>query len=264
MRVIAAAVSRHPQCVVVLDEVYDRITLGPWSAADSPAQAEAVSAATVSTATAKRPSPQHHISFASLPGMWDRCVTLSSGGKTFSCTGFKIAWAVGPAELIRPIVLMNQWMSFCVSTPLQVAMARSLERALQPYQGFETYYHALAGAYGRRRQRLIHALSHAGLRPVVPEAGFFVMADTSRVPVPEAAMRESSAACAVTTRDWAVCRTLTRDAGVAAIPPTAFCAAGSDAAAHMEQFARFAFCKSDDSIEEGGRRLAHFMSREPR
>jgi aspartate/methionine/tyrosine aminotransferase len=77
---------------------------------------------------------REHIRLASLPGMWERCLTVSSCGKTFSATGWKVGWVYGAADLVKPIVLANQWIQYCVSAPTQRALSSILAQADRPYK----------------------------------------------------------------------------------------------------------------------------------
>lgn len=163
-----------------------------------------------------------HVRLASLPGMYERTITVSSSGKTFSVTGWKIGWAVGPEYLIKGLILTNQWVQFSVSTPAQHAIAMCLQQADQPYEGHESYYAWLNAQYVRKRDMLMKGLREAGLFPVAPEGGFFIIADTSNINVPESHMAVTTKAAPVMRRDWAFCRFLTLEHKVAAIPPSAF------------------------------------------
>ena len=224
---------------------------------------------------------------ATLPGMAERTLTVSSSGKTFSCTGWKIGWAVGPAHLVRGLVLTNQWVQFSVSTPSQAAIASALAAAEEPYEGHASYYAWLLAQYARKRDALVASLRAAGLNPAVPEGGFFVIADTANFDVPPAFLALSTKAAPVMRRDWAFCRWITEEVKVAAIPPSAFyegARRGPGGAARAraqstrltrallpphslsppraekdkeiaKNMARFAFCKEDASLEEAGRRL---------
>lgn len=183
-----------PQCVVVCDDVYEHMVYG---GADFPRM-------------------------ATLPGMWERTLTVSSSGKTFSCTGWKIGWAVGPEALIRGIILTNQWVQFSVSTPAQAAIAEALTVAEQPYQGFPTYYAWLLAEYTRKRDILMAGLKAAGLNPTAPDGGFFIVGDTSNISFPDHYMALTTKAAPVMKRDWAFCRFLTQEIKVGAIPPSAF------------------------------------------
>lgn len=159
---------------------------------------------------------------ATLPGMWERTLTVSSSGKTFSCTGWKIGWAVGPAHLVRGLILTNQWVQFSVSTPAQHAIAAALDEADKPLAGFPSYYAWLLAEYTRKRDILMAGLTAAGLKPIAPEGGFFIIADTSNIAVPDKYMALKTKAAPVMRRDWAFCRFLTEEVRVAAIPPSAF------------------------------------------
>ena len=264
---IAAILADFPQVVVVSDEVYEHIVFEG------------------------REFPR----MATLPGMWERTITVSSSGKTFSCTGWKIGWAVGPAPLIRGLVITNQWVQFSVSTPSQKAIADSLAAAASPYQGHPSYYAYLTARYTAKRQVLMAGLAAAGLKPTQPDGGFFIIADTSNIAFPEHYMATSTKAAPVMKRDWAFCRFLCSEIKVAAIPPSAFfdgqlggdaslapalqpapvCALlhshappphthptngadkDKDLAANM---ARFAFCKEDESLVEACKRLLALRS----
>jgi len=168
--------------------------------------------------------------------------------------GWKIGWVVGPAPLVRGVILTNQWVQFSVSTPAQAAIAACLAEAELPYEGHASYFAWLQASYARKRRVLADGLAAAGLRPVLPEGGFFIMADTTDVQVPPAYMAHSSPACGpVMRRDWALCRFLALEVGVAAIPPSAFY---EERDKHLAAgVARFAFCKEDASLEEACRRL---------
>ena len=74
-------------------------------------------------------APAQHVRIATLPGMWERTITLGSAGKTFSVTGWKIGWAIAPAPLANAINLAHQWIPFAVTTPLQEAVAIAFEEA---------------------------------------------------------------------------------------------------------------------------------------
>ncbi len=191
---IAAILADFPACVVVSDEVYEHIVFG---GADFPRM-------------------------ATLPGMWHRTLTVSSSGKTFSCTGWKVGWAVGPEVLIRGLVLTNQWVQFSVSTPSQKAIADALAAAEAPYQGAPSYYAHLLQRYTDKRSVLMAGLTAAGLNPVLPDGGFFIIADTSNIAFPARYMELVTKAAPVMKRDWAFCRFLIEEIKVAAIPPSAF------------------------------------------
>lgn len=183
--------------------------------------------------------PTGHVRIATLPGMWERTVTLGSAGKTFSVTGWKIGWAIAPPRLAHAVLMAHQWIPFAVSTPMQEAVAVALEQA-----GERGYFAWLGAMYQAKRDRLLGVLEEVGLTPMVPDGSYFIIVDTSTLDVPVPAGSR---------RDVAVCRWLTGEIGVAAIPPSPFYSGPHQ---HLtDQMARFTFCKTDDMLEEAARRL---------
>lgn len=179
MQAIAAIVARNPHVTVVTDEVYENLVY----------------------------DGKPHIRLASLPGMWDRVLTVSSSGKTFSCTGWKVGWVYGAAHLVKPVMLANQWVQFSVSTPTQRALAEVIAEAAKPYEGFSSYYEYVNHLYQSKRDRLAAALMAGRMTPFVPDAGFFIIADTSAHEFP-AHHREDPGpdGVAPVTRDWGFAR----------------------------------------------------------
>ena len=184
-------------------------------------------------------TPVEHVRIATLPGMWERTLTLGSAGKTFSVTGWKIGWAIGPAPLVHAVLMAHQWIPYTVATPLQEAVATAFEQAPR-----EDYYTWLATTYQAKRDKLMGALTEVGLTPVQPDGSYFIIVATGHLPV---AVPEG------TRRDFAVARWFTTDVGVTAIPPSPFYSAEH---AHLtDNLARFCFCKTDDMLDEAVRRL---------
>lgn len=185
-----------------------------------------------------------HERIATLPGMWERTITLGSAGKTFSVTGWKIGWAIAPRPLAHALNMAHQWIPYSVATPLQEAVAVALEQALP--QG---YYAWLSGFYEAKRNKLLAGLAKVGLAPISPDGSYFILVDTGRLNVrtPDGVRR-----------DVAVCRWLTEHAGVAAIPPSPFYSAPHQHLA--DNLARFTFCKTDDLLDEAIARLARALA----
>lgn len=236
MEQIAAIIERHPHVTVISDEVYEHIVFEPET------------------------SP--HISFATLPGMYDRTLTLSSSGKTFSATGWKIGWAVGPPHLTAAVTSVQQWVNFSAPTPNQDAIAQCLIKAREPYEGFESYYKWVAAEYKRKRGLLVDALKTAGTTPIVPNGGFFIMTDTSKIDFPASYMEEKTVAmpCDPMPRDWAMSRWMTKEVGVTAIPPSAFY--DTETVHLASNLLRFAYCKGDDTILEAHKRFEKYFKKE--
>ena len=171
-----------------------------------------------------------HVSLATLPGMAGRTVTISSAGKTFSMTGWKVGWAIACPELSQALFRVHQFITFCGATPLQEAMATALKVQ-------DDYYSELAAFYQSNRDFLVEALEQAGIVPIVPRGTYFVLAEIDGLGFKD---------------DVEFCRYLASEVGVAAIPPSAFYHNPADGA----RLARFAFCKTRDVLVEAARRLA--------
>lgn len=172
-----------------------------------------------------------HIPMATLDGMHERTLTLSSTGKTFSFTGWKIGWACGPAHLVAACNAAHQFLTFAVARPFQVAMAK----ALDTFQG--GYLAQFRAAYTERRDLLVGALRDAGFDVAVPQGTYFVCA--SHRPLSD-------------KDDRAYARELIETIGVAAIPPSAFYTQDQ---AEGQKLLRFAFCKQLSTLEAGAARL---------
>jgi N-succinyldiaminopimelate aminotransferase len=167
-----------------------------------------------------------HVPLATLPGMADRTITISSLGKTFAVTGWKVGWACGPAALVAGVRTAKQFMSFAGATPFQHAGAAAL--ALP-----DEYYARFAADLCAKRDRLCAGLEAAGLRVMRPQGTYFVNVDAGEDGI-------------------AFCRELPATAGVVAIPTQVF----YDDPDAGRTLVRFAFCKRDAVIDEAVARLA--------
>lgn len=171
-----------------------------------------------------------HVPLATLPGMWERTLTLSSAGKSYSFTGWKVGWATGPRELVSALLAAKQWLTFTSGSPLQPAVAHALDHE-PDFPG------QLARSLQARRDLLVAGLADAGLSARAPEGTYFATTDISHL-------------------GWAdgreFCLALPEVAGVVAIPTQVFYD-DQDAGRHL---VRWAFCKEADVISEGVRRLA--------
>jgi len=171
-----------------------------------------------------------HVQMRTLPDMKHRTITISSLGKTFSFTGWKIGWIIAPEELTIPIRNVHQYTVFASATPFQSAAAAALDLP-------DSYYSGLLEMYRSKRDFLSHALSGAGLHPVLPEGAYFIMADTSEYPFPNMKAFAS----------W-----LIKEVGVACIPNSSFYMRPERAG----NYVRFCFCKNNETLELAAERLA--------
>ncbi|WP_420903169.1 aminotransferase class I/II-fold pyridoxal phosphate-dependent enzyme [Streptomyces antimycoticus] len=163
-----------------------------------------------------------HLPIASLPGMRERTLTISSAGKTFSVTGWKIGWVSGPAPLVAAVAAAKQFLTYASGTPYQEALARALGSV-------EEWAADLRETLRHNRNLLSDGLTRAGLRPYRADAGYFLQAD----------VRPWGYADGVT-----FCRELPERAGVVAIPTSAF----YESADAPVWLVRFSFCKQEESI----------------
>lgn len=193
---IAAVLRKYPDVVVIADEVYEYLVF----------------------------NGHEHISLATLPDMYERTLTVGSSGKTLSCTGWKIGWAVGPEHLVQAMGVVGSWVTFSVNTPCQIAIGRALEKAHQTYQHtedgevFDSYYAYLLNEYTRKRDKLAATLDKIGLQYAMPEGSFFIVADISKVNVPAKYVEQYKKE----GLDWAFAGWVIEEIGVATIPCSAF------------------------------------------
>ncbi len=180
--------------------------------------------------------PARHMPLATLSGMRERTVTISSTAKTFSLTGWKIGYAFAPPDLSDAIRRVHQFVVFCSAAPLQEALADAVALAPQ-----HDYYPTFLAAYTARRDTLYRVLDAAGLRPLAPEGAYFIMCDIAHLGFPD---------------DLAFARYLTTEVGVAVIPPSVFYHAPPP-----QQLARFCFAKRPETLAAAAERLVAWCQR---
>ena len=177
---------------------------------------------------------RRHLPLAGFDGLAERTVTISSAAKMFNCTGWKIGWACGPAELIAGVRAAKQYLSYVGGAPFQPAVALALDTQ-------DAWVADLRGALQARRDRLAAGLSEIGFTVHDSFGTYFLCADPRPL-----GYDDSTEFCAA----------LPEKVGVAAIPMSAFC---DPAAAHADvwnHLVRFTFCKRDDTLDEAIRRLS--------
>ena len=173
---------------------------------------------------------RQHIPVATLPGMADRTITISSGGKTFSATGWKVGWLCGPEEAVAAARTVKQFLTFVASGPFQPAIATALGLG-------DEVYAAMAATLERKRDLLCAGLSAAGLAVSRPAGTYFVIADAAPLGAVDALQ---------------FCHELPRLCGVVGVPVSVF----HDDVDAARTLVRFAFCKQDDVLAEAAERLA--------
>jgi N-succinyldiaminopimelate aminotransferase len=195
-----AAVAIEHDLVVVTDEVYEHLTF-----------------------------EEPHVPLATLPGMFERTVTISSAGKTFSLTGWKIGWASGPADLVAAVEGAKNWLSYSSGAPLQPAIAVALN-------DHDAFHQQLAKDLREKRDLLCAGLADLDMQVFVPAGTYFVTTDVSAYGHADG---------------LAFCNALPELAGVVAIPSQVFYD-DQDEGRHL---VRWAFCKEAAVIEDGIARL---------
>jgi N-succinyldiaminopimelate aminotransferase len=189
--------------LIVTDEVYEHLTFGP-----------------------------RHVPVATLSGAAERTLTISSAGKTFSFTGWKIGWLSGPAELVAAVRAVKSFLSYSSGTPFQGAIALGL--------GMEdTFFTGAAKTLQAKRDVLSEGLRAAGLTVFEPQGTYFVNADVAPLGITDAT---------------ALARRLPELVGVGAIPVAVFC--HEEGAKRTRTLLRFAFCKKTEVLQEAAERIS--------
>ncbi|WP_372592639.1 pyridoxal phosphate-dependent aminotransferase [Actinotalea sp.] len=203
-----ARLARENDLLVVTDEVYEHLTYGAT-----------------------------HLPIATLPGMAKRTLTISSAGKTFSFTGWKVGWVSGPAALVTAVRTVQQFLTYVSGAPFQVAVAS----ALRDEDGAaEAWVLAHAASLRDRRDLLCAGLDRAGFDVVVPQGTYFVVVDGARLGFDDGTE---------------LCRRLPELAGVVGVPVGAFCREGSPTEAALRSSLRFTFVKERAVLDEAVVRL---------
>jgi N-succinyldiaminopimelate aminotransferase len=205
MNAIAAVCVEH-DLVAVSDEVYEHLSFS-------------------------RP----HVPLASLPGMRERTITISSAGKTFSFTGWKVGWACAPPELLAPVRAVKQFLTYVGSGPFQPAVAEALQLG-------DSYYDSLRSSMQAKRDLLSTGLEAAGFTVYPSHGTYFVVADARPLGFDDG---------------YELCRQLPALAGVVAIP----CSVFYDDKEEGRPLVRFAFCKRDEVLAEACERLGKLRTR---
>ena len=172
-----------------------------------------------------------HISLATLDGMRERTITINALSKTYSVTGWRVGWAIAPAEVTGAIRKVHDFITVGAAAPLQEAGAVALQFPM-------SYYETLARDYTVRRDRLLGILTNAGFRCFKPRGAYYIMTDISAFGFPD---------------DIAFAKHLVTRIGVAAVPGSSFYRDPADGRTHL----RFTFCKKESTLQAAADRLAN-------
>ncbi|EJF56584.1 PLP-dependent transferase [Dichomitus squalens] len=213
-----AAIAEEHNLLVMSDEVYDSLVF----------------------------DNEEHVRIATLPGMWDRTVTVGSAGKMFAATGWRVGWLIGPPSIIQPTLAATTRIVFCSNSPLQEASAAGLEQANK--RGF---LKKQLDEYAERRRILTAGFDQLGVKYTNPQGTYFVLLDISNLqwpddyPFPESVLGRG--------RDFKACWFIAMEIGVSSIPVSEFYC--EEHASIGEAYARFAFCKDFDTLKHAVERL---------
>ncbi|TFD75908.1 aminotransferase class I/II-fold pyridoxal phosphate-dependent enzyme [Cryobacterium sp. Sr8] len=207
LELIVELAHRH-DAIIVTDEVYEHLTFG-----------------------------EPHVPVATLPGARERTISISSGGKTFNTTGWKIGWLTAPAPLVTAILAVKQFLTYVNGAPFQPAIATGLDLP-------DTFFAGIAADLRAKRDVLARGLTAAGFGITVPQGSYFIVADATPLGYPDGA-------------DF--CRRLPDLAGVVGIPISAFCS--PEHRAEYASLVRFAYCKKPDLLERAAAQLSGISRR---
>ncbi|XP_003444252.1 kynurenine--oxoglutarate transaminase 3 [Oreochromis niloticus] len=182
-----------------------------------------------------------HVKIATLPGMWDRTVTIGSAGKTFSVTGWKLGWSIGPEHLMKHLQTVMQNSLYTCPTPLQEAVAQGLLLNYELMDQPECYFTSLADELEGKRDRLAAIVEEAGMTPVIPEGGYFMLVDVTALNQDLSHMDEDEA------YDYKFVKWMIKEKKLAAIPVTAF--VGEESTKDFEKYIRLCFIKQDGTLD---------------
>ncbi len=176
-----------------------------------------------------------HVPLMTLPGMRERVLRIGSAGKTFSLTGWKVGYITGAPALMTPVAKAHQFMTFTTPPNLQAGVAHGLRKD-------DSYFSGFTADMAAKRDHLSDGLRRIGFEVVPCQGTYFVTTDFRPL--------------GFNGNDVDFCRTITLEAGVAAVPVSAFYQDGD-----VTHFARFCFCKREEILDEGLRRLARYFGR---
>lgn len=194
--------------------------------------------------------PKQHIRINTLPGMWERTITIGSAGKSFSVTGWKLGWSYGHADLIRNLQVVHQSIAGSCSTPLQEALAIAYETEFSRIDTDDCYFNSIKTELVGKRDFIAKSLKEIGFEVTLPEGGFFILADWSKLSEKIDLSSEID-----NYKDFRFTKMMTENISLHSIPSSAFY---TESNKHMgENFVRFCYFKMNKTLEE-----ANYMLKE--
>lgn len=187
--------------------------------------------------------PYEHVRIATLPGMWERTITIGSAGKTFSVTGWKTGWAYGSANLMHNLQVVHQNMLNSINTPAQEAVAMALEQEMKIIDSPECYLVSLARELKPKRDYMASFLTDIGMVPIIPEGGYFMVVDWTPLASKVGLDQETDR-----YKDYRFAKWASKNLKVQGIPPSAFYSVPHK---HLgENYIRYCFIKKDENLKK--------------
>ncbi|CDQ80558.1 kynurenine--oxoglutarate transaminase 1 isoform X1 [Oncorhynchus mykiss] len=182
-----------------------------------------------------------HVKIASLPGMWERTVTIGSGGKSFSATGWKVGWAIGAGPIVKHLKTVHQNSVYHCATAAQEAVAQGFQREYELFGTPESYFLQLPEMLNQKRKKLATCLESVGLQPILPEGGYFMISDISslKVDLNDPSTQDEP-------HDYRFVKWLIKEKGLATIPVSAFYS--PEHRKDFQNYIRFCFVKEDSTL----------------
>ncbi|XP_068104609.1 kynurenine--oxoglutarate transaminase 1 isoform X2 [Hyperolius riggenbachi] len=185
---------------------------------------------------------RQHVRIATLPGMWDRTITIGSAGKTFSATGWKVGWALGPDHLLKHLRTVHQNSVYHCATGAQEAVAQGLQKELERLEQPDCYFVELRNELERKRDHLYRCLTEVGMNPVISQGSYFMIADISHFKADVPPPADSNVPYDNHFVKW-----MMKNKQLAAIPVSAFYSHPHKKL--FDNYIRFCFVKEDATLE---------------
>ncbi|VDD78160.1 unnamed protein product [Mesocestoides corti] len=174
--------------------------------------------------------------------MWERTITMCSAGKVFGVSGWKIGWTIGPERFINAMQLIQQNTIYAVCTPLQEALAQTIEEIVSTLDTKDCFFHKLSLEIAEKRERFANALESVGMCPVIPQGGFFMLGNISNVEGPKRE-KDDKRPYDVVFNEWMMI-----NKGIAGAPLSAFFY--DEKSSFSDDYLRFCFVKDDSTFEK--------------